>query len=175
MTPQESALLVLSIEGTVGIILIIIGMLLRKKAEQWNASCTDMVKGKVTRYCFTNEDEMFPVIQFMVNGQIYETRKEFEGYHVVNSPFVKKAEAYEDERGVFHLKEGVVTDTGRLAEELWPLGSEMDVYYNPENPDINYAERPVRKNFTASLLIAIGAGVIVMGIVMYFVVLKNPA
>ena len=175
MTPQESALLVLSIEGGTGIILIIIGILLRKKAEQRNASCTEMVRGKVTRYCFTNEDEMFPVIAFTVNGQTYETRKEFEGFSVVSSPWIKNGEAYEDEKGVLHLKEGNVTETGRLAEELWPLGSEMNVYFNPGNPEINYVERPVRKNFVSVLLIAIGAGLIVMGIVMYFVVLKNPA
>lgn len=79
--------------------------------------------------------------------------------------------AYEDEKGWLHVKTGPVVDTQNLAEQLWPVGSRMTVYYNPKKPKMNYVDRPITRGFIAVLYVIVGLVIVLIGLVVFFLIL----
>lgn len=80
------------------------------------------------------------------------------------------ATAHEDAKGWLHVQTGPIARLGTLAEQLWPLGSQMTVYYNPSNPDKSYVERPIVGNFATLMFNIAGFLLIAMSILLYVLI-----
>ncbi len=113
--------------------------------------------GTVIDHRFMGEGRMNPVLEYTVDGTQYRAKKQFRGIKTKSLsglPIRTQATAYEDAKGWLHVQTGPIARLGTLAEQLWPLGSQMTVYYNPSNPVKSYVERPIVGNFAGFLLIA---------------------
>jgi len=171
MTEMQNAWLVLATLSGLGLIMIFTGIMIRYFTEKRNKSCSEKTIGKVVKYSFPGDGRMYPVVEFFANGSCYKTRKKFNGiksFHVSGIPIPVKADAWEDEKGWLHVKTGPIADLAQLAEKLWPMGSEMDVYYNPENPKKNYVDRPLNNNFICFLFVIIGLFTAAIGVLVFF-------
>ena len=132
----------LLIDGGIGLILIISGILMNMIS---NKQCTKSVEGKVISYSFPGESHMYPIAEYAVDGVTYKTKKKYKGIKSIKAsgiPLPVKSNAFEDEKGYLHIKSGAIVNVRQMAEKLWPINSKMIVYYNPDNPKICYVDRP---------------------------------
>lgn len=85
-------------------------------------------------------------------------------------PIRTQATAYEDAKGWLHVQTGPIARLDTLAEQLWPLGSQMTVHYNPGNPGKSYVERPIVGNFATLMFNIAGFLLIAMSILLYVLI-----
>ncbi len=171
MSELQIAWLELGTVGGLGLILVLIGIMIRVLAKKKNSSCTDKTKGVVIKYGFPGEGRMYPVVEYTVDGKQYRVKKKFRGTivkRISGFPVDVQAKAYEDEKERLHIKIGPIADLYRLAEQLWPIHSEMTVYYNPENPKKSYVERPVTADFSSAMFVIMGLATIALSVVIFF-------
>lgn len=171
MSELQIAWLELGTVGGLGAILVLIGIMTDVLAKKQNSSCTDKTKGIVVKYGFPGNGIMYPIVEYTVAGNRYRVKKRFRGIKIKKIsglPMNVQAEAYEDEKGWLHVKTGPITDLYQLAEQIWPVHSETDVYYNPDNPKKSYVERPVSGSFTSVMFIIMGLAVMVISVLIFF-------
>ncbi len=165
------AMVQLLVDGGIGLILIISGILMNMISNKHNKQCTKSVEGKVISYSFTGESRMYPIVEYVLDGITYKTKKKYNGIKSIKAsgiPLPVKSNAYEDEKGYLHIKSGAIVNVRQMAEKLWPINSKMIVYYNPDNPKICYVDRPIHNSFASMMFIIImGSVVIVMSIIVF--------
>lgn len=62
-----------------------------------------------------------------------------------------------------------ITNFRKMAEELWPIGSDMVVYYNPDSPKCAYAEKlPSAMSFVSIMFIGMGIFTILLSFFIAF-------
>lgn len=86
-----------------------------------NKSCTCQTDGVVTRYKFPGRGTMYPLIEYIIDGNIYQTKKQFHGIKVIRIsgfPIHVQSKAYEDDKGWLHIKIGPLANLRQLAEQL---------------------------------------------------------
>lgn len=116
---------------------------------------------------------MYPVLECTVDGARYHVRKQIRGVKAIRLsglPIRTQTAAYEDARGWLHVQTGPVARLSTLAEQLWPLGSQMTVHYDPDNPDKNYVERPIVGNFATLMATITGFLLIAVSILLYILI-----
>ena len=63
---------------------------------------------------------------------------------------------------------GVYHNYRLLAEEKWPIGTELPVFYNPKNPKQGFVEKVVTINKTVGIvLLCTGVGLIILSFISY--------
>lgn len=173
MTEQAIAWLAYVVMLALGLVMIAVGRWIPKRTERRNESCTDQTVGVVVRHVFRGEGRMFPVVQFSVGGKHYEARKRFEYVKRVRFSrlrgVARHPNAYETPDGKLYLRIGTIIRYRKVAEELWPIGSEMTVYFNPENPSINYVDRPIRNYFLSRMFFFAGGVMCAVGVMLFAV------
>ena len=173
MTDNMTALLALGILGILGLALIAASVIIKLRVSGKTKACSARTSGVVVKHGFSGEGRMFPVIEFSADGKTYLAKKKFNGYksiRISGPPVQMKADAYEDEKGYLHVKLGPIADLRKLAEKLWPVGSSMNVYYDPADPKKNYVDGPARSSFTVMMFAAAGLFCVILGVIMYFVI-----
>ncbi len=162
-----------------GLLLAIISMpfFLHKKAVRKN--CTEKTKGKVVKYRFGgsgNLSSVAPVAEFDVNGRTF---KAYRHYRAVSSKWQSTLDPnelfgqsdciYISEKDIFHINaKGALTNYKKLAEEKWPLGSEMTVVYNPRKPRQAFVEKVVViSDIAGIILLSGGCGIMVIAGIAY--------
>lgn len=167
-------LLVLSILGALGLAWIVAGLLVAWLTKRRNSRCTATVTGRVTRHVFRGDGIMFPIVEFPVNGQLFEARKYFTMVKTLKKAGFRRNDAAntasEEPDGSLYIKRGRVVDYRVLAEKLWPIGSAMQVYFDPQNPKTNYVERPIDNRFMTWAFVGAGAFIGALGLVFYWVI-----
>lgn len=161
----------LLVDGGIGLILIIFGILMNMISKKHNKRCTKSVEGKVISYSFPGESRMYPIVEYVVDGITYKTKKKYKGIKSIKAsgiPLPVKSSAYEDEKGYLHIKSGAISNVRQMAEKLWPINSIMIVYYNPDTPKICYIDRPITNSFASMMFIIMGTVVIVISIIVFF-------
>lgn len=164
------AMVQLLVDGGIGLILIISGILMNMISNKHNKQCTKSVEGKVISYSFPGESRMYPIVEYKVDGITYKTKKKYKGIKsikVSGIPLPVKSNTYEDEKGYLHIKSGAIVNVRQMAEKLWPINSKMIVYYNPYNPKICYVDRPIYNSFASKMFIIMGSVVIVISIIVF--------
>ena len=68
------------------------------------------------------------------------------------------------------MKYGPVATLRALAEDLWPRGSSMMVYYDPTNPKTSYVDRPVSATFACTFLVLMGILTLALGVLAFFLI-----
>ena len=173
MTTSQISLLALISVGGIGILFIGASMLMKAAARKKAKACTAVTMGTVIDHRFTGEGRMYPVLEYTVDGAQYRAKKQFRGIKTKSLsglPIYTQAVAHEDAKGWLRVQTGPVARLSTLAEQLWPLGSQMTVHYNPSNPDKSYVERPIVGNFATLMFNIAGFLLIATGILLYFLI-----
>lgn len=159
--------------GGLGIILVLPGVILNITVKRQSQLCTEQTDGIVKGYGFPGDGKMYPIVEYFVNGSCYKTKKKFCGIKttkIFGLHISVKSEAYEDEKGWLHVKTGAIANLRELAEQLWPIGSKMTVYYNPNHPKKCYVERPILKSFACEMFIIMGMVMILLSVLVFFLI-----
>ncbi len=171
MSKMEIAYLELFTVGGTGILLIVLGILSLLLTKKRNASCTVKTEGTVIRHKFSGKGRMSPVVSFQADGREIQTVKKYNSIRsarISGIPIPTRSDAWEDGKGNLYVKTGPIANMRQLAENLWPIGSQMTVYYNPENVKINYVDRPITNGFLAVMFSMAGILCVVLGSVIFF-------
>ena len=92
-----------------------------------------------------------PVVYYDVDGKIYKViGPEYKGYIIksTSSPTMEnKVECHEENgRLIINInKNSIIEILKNPMEKLYPIGSEVEVYYSSENPKLSYAIRYCNK------------------------------
>ena len=173
MTQQQIALLELALVGGLGAILFITAILIKVLTDRKNSRCTSKTVGKVIRHSFMGDGRIAPVVEYEAGGERYTCRKRFNGIIKVHSTRLDEPEAWEDEKGYLHVRTGIIANMRQLAQTLWPVGAEMEVYYDPDDPGKCYVNAPVDNAVLGRVFLITGAGIAVLGILLYFLILNG--
>lgn len=173
MATSQISLLALILVGGIGILLIGVSALMKAAARRKAEACTAATTGTVIDHRFMGEGRMYPVLEYTVDDAQYHVRKQFRGVKTKSLsglPIRTQAAAYEDPKGWLHVQTGPIARLDTLAEQLWPLGSQMTVHYNPSNPGKSYVERPIVGNFATLMFNIAGFLLIAMSILLYVLI-----
>ena len=171
MSELQIAWLELITVGGLGAILILTGILLNIVLKKRCDLCTDKTGGTVVRYGFPGAGRMYPILEYTVAGKQYQARKKFRGEkikRISGLPVPVQSKAHEDEKGWLHVEIGPVANLRQLAEQLWPIGSKMAVYYDPNDPQKCYVDRPISKSFTSTMFLWMGLATILLSVLVFF-------
>lgn len=172
MSELQIAWLELIMVGGLGIILALSGIIINVAVKKRNRLCTKQTEGSVVRYRFAGEGNMCPIVEYSVAGICYKAKKKFRGVKTkkISGLFALQVhpKAYEDERGWLHVEVGAIANMRKLAEQLWPIGSKMTVYYNPNNPKKCYVDRPILNSFTTMMFIIMGMVIVFLSVLVFF-------
>ena len=142
------------------------------KKSKYNDKCSAKTIGIVTRYSFVKYSGIsLPVVKFIVDGVTYNVvGPKFKGSIITNysSPFKNvKSEYNSNINSKFDLTDvlkihvktnSFVSYTKNPLLDLYPIGGQATVYYNPKNPKMAYVERfvsPSKILYTIFLIIGI--------------------
>lgn len=170
MTEIQIAWLELMTMGTVGAVLALSGVIVAMIAKKRTRSCTRKVEGTVKNHGFPGGGRMYPIVEYHVNGIRYRAKKKFNGVRtrrISGFPIPMKEGAHEDEKGWLHVTLGPIVNLRQLAEELWPIGSRMMVYYDPDDPKCSYVDRPIARSIVPAALVLAGAAVASLGVLVF--------
>lgn len=99
----------LLVDGGIGLVLIISGILMNMISKRHNKQCTKSVEGYVVAYSFPGESRMYPIVEYVVDGITYKTKKKYKGIKSIKAsgiPLPVKSKAYEDKKRIPTYKIG---------------------------------------------------------------------
>ena len=173
MSVIQIAWLELILVGGLGAALALSGIMINRIIQRQSRMCTNQTEGTVTAHRFPGKRRMYPIVEYYVDGTNYKTRKKFRGIisgRISGVPVKIESKAYEDEKGYLHIKTGPVANLRKLAEQLWPVGSKMTVYYNPNDPKKCYVDRPVQGGVVSFMFLIMGLLIVLLSIVVFFLI-----
>lgn len=165
----------LSVIGA-GIIFMIISIPFFMNNKKLKKNCTATTTGKVIKYRFSGKSgahSIAPVVEFVVDGKKYKAYRHYKAVSSVSRSAVgideitgKKDAFYISDNDVFHINTvGSFHNYKKLGEEKWPIGSELNVVYNPNKPKQAFVEKVVTiGNIAGIVLLSCGALFILLGI-----------
>lgn len=175
MTNEQIALLQLLTVGGIGAMLLLAGVFICIFRRRKNRLCTGTTMGYIAKHQYYGEGRIAPVVGYFVDGKEYFVTRKFNG--IITTKKVSVSHLYEEDgayvshRDYLHVPMSAVTNVRKMAQRLWPVGSEMQVFYNPGKPKQAYAERiPKGMSFAAVSFLCGGTGVMLLSVLMYFVV-----
>lgn len=65
----------LLVDGGIGLILIISGILMNMISKRHNKQCTKSVEGKVISYGFLGESRMYPIVEYVVDVSLIRLKR----------------------------------------------------------------------------------------------------
>ena len=148
---------------SMGLIFLFLSLIFNIKDKKIVKQCTNTTKGKVIKYTLWNNNGVyFPIVEYIVNNVKYTQRLKY-GYIIKkSSSFNKINTKIENDIENDNL---IITNNTHIStnalEKHFPVGSELDVYYNPEKPKKSYVMRFVKNPaikvflFTGLLFIAL--------------------
>lgn len=168
-------MLVLLILAVPGLIIMLAGLLLFVLEKRKKSRCTAMTMGTVVRYSFVNGTPS-PVAAYTVGGVSYEKKRKFRGVVQVRKNLSprdwtwKNQSCYISENDVIHIRGGAVLNLRAMAESLYPMGSSIPVWYDPEKPRRAYVEKiPVKGPIVGWVFVWTGLGYVALGTILSFV------
>ncbi|MBE5820850.1 MAG: hypothetical protein E7166_06380 [Firmicutes bacterium] len=118
--------------------------------------CTAKTKGKIRRYTLASrggEDSgvHLPIVFYNVNGKEYKVvGPEYRAYKTITktSPMNKNKMEYQEKGQILTIKRennSFVAIQRNPIESIFPINSEIDVFYDPSNPKLSYVLRYCNK------------------------------
>ena len=150
----------------IGLIFLILSLIFKNKDKKMVKQCTLTTKGKVIKYTLWNNNGVhFPIVEYIVNDTKYNQRLKYGWIVNKSSSFNKiKTEVENDvKEGNLVINSNAHISTNALKEHF-PVGTELDVFYNSQNPDNSYVMRFV-KNPAVKVLFFIGLSFIVLAFI----------
>ena len=139
-------LLFFAIFISVALILLILSLIFKSKDKKMVKQCNQTTKGKVIKYTLWNNNGVyFPIVEYIVNNVKYHQRLKY-GWIINKSSLFNKVKS-EVENDVKNdnlvIKSNTHISTNALKEHF-PVETELDVFYNPHNPNKSYVMRFVK-------------------------------
>lgn len=138
---DELSLLYLILVSGSGALMILVSAVLKKRSQRKKDLFAAHAQGRVVGYLFPEDWQICTMVEFYVDGKTYTAKKEFVGYKNRQPISDRHGKIQEDERGYLPVEPKTAADLEEIARRAWPIGMTMDVYYNPKNPQENYADR----------------------------------
>lgn len=155
-----------AIFASMGLILLIVSLILKNKDKKMTGQCTMMTKGWVIKYTLWNNSGVhFPIVEYIVNDTKYNQRLKYGWVVKKSSSFNKiRTEVENDVKdGNLVIKSNAHISTNALKEHF-PVGTELDVFYNPQNPGKSYVMRYV-KNPAVKVLFITGLAFVILAFI----------
>ena len=144
---DKPIILIVAISFFIGLTNLVLYRFYRRE-KNIQKKCTAKISGIVVDYDNRNEFVIsLPVVEYLVNGNKY--RKKFEYAYYVETPRKK------EQKDVFDRKYILSAGNKLQLREIFPKGSSMMVYYNPEKPEKSFVERYASHDKIFKLLIII--------------------
>ena len=144
---DKPIILIIDICFFIGLTNLVLYLFYRRE-KNIQKKCTSKISGLVVDYDSRNEMAIpLPIVEYMVNEITY--RKKFEYAYYVETPNKK------NQKDVFDRKYILSAGKNLQLREIFPKGSAMMVYYNPEKPEKAFVERYVGLGRIFKLLILI--------------------
>lgn len=153
-----------------GLLFILAGILVLVLEKRKKSRCTAMTMGTVVRYSYVNGTPS-PVAAYRIGGVSYEKKRRFRGVVEVRRNLSPKdwteenQSCYISENDVLHIRGGAVLNLRAMAESLYPMGSSIPVWYDPEKPQRAYVEKvPVKGSIVGWVFVWVGLGFAALGV-----------
>ena len=149
-----------------GLVLLILSLIFKSKDKKMIEQCSLKTKGKVIKYTLWNNNGVhFPIVEYIVNYIKYNQRLKYGWVINKSSSFNKMNTEIESDA----LGENLVINSNthistNVLKEHFPIGTELDVFYNLENPVKSYVIRYV-KNLAVKVLFFIGLFFIILAFI----------
>lgn len=168
MENENIALLMLGILGGIGLMLLIIGVIIKSSKEHMLDRCTRKTTGEVVGFTMTGQGVALPVVQYEVDGSNYKGKLIYRWAVVKRGTLIKKTEVTSNDifGQTISMKMNNMFSTADGMASVLPKGSTLDVYYNPIKPKENYIQRRP-KSLVPDIFIWIGIAFIVLGSLFY--------
>lgn len=158
--------------GTIGLLLVLSGILILRSEKRKRKNCTAVTEGNVIKYIFISNVPS-PIVEYQVGGVRYQKRRKYRA--VVSFERTRQGmlrdfdtlnnHIYIDENDVAHIRRGVTINQREIAEQMYPMNSKLKVLYNPQNPKQAYVEKiPPKIPPTGWAFLWTGTGIAVLGI-----------
>lgn len=141
----------------IGLVLLILSLVFKNKDKKIFGKCTLSTKGKVIKYTLWNNNGIhFPIVEYVVKDTKYNQRLKY-GWIINKSSSFNgvKTKVVNDILGENLVINSNAYISTNVLKEHFPIGTELDVFYNPENPAKSYVARFV-KNPAIKALFFIG-------------------
>ena len=175
MSNGQVILLEISLVGGVGFLLAIAGIFIRIFEKKKSSKCSASVVGHVIDYKYNGTGGVFPVVSYEVDGNTYTVIRRFRGIitktKITPTQFHQDSGAYVNRNDYLVVPMSAITNFRKMAEELWPIGSEMVVYYNSDSPKCAYAEKlPSAMSLVSIMFIGMGIFTILLSFFVAFLI-----
>ena len=165
---------------TVGsLVLFLLSYLLFYKYIVQEKRCTAKTKGVVKRYTLgtrggEHSGVHLPVVSYDVDGKEYKVvGPEYKSYVVItkSGPMNENSEVYKEENQVLTINKSAnffVEMRGHIMEHIYPIGTQIDVFYNPKKPKLAYVKRYCNKKWGFWLMFLSGIAIIIINLLILF-------
>lgn len=172
------SLFTLLLVGIPGIILLLIGVLIGIFGRKKRKHCTAKTVGTVYGYRYSGGSgagSVAPRAEFDVGGKTYKAYRHYKGVVATKKKIVPHPDCilgqqdsfWISEKDWFHINtKGVSTNYKKMGESVWPIGSEVEVIYDPDKPKHAYVEKVVTNPVVPTVLICCGIFLMLMGSVL---------
>ena len=144
---DKTIIMIVAISFFIGLTNLVLYLFYRRE-KNIQKKCTSKISGLVVDYDSRNEMAIpLPIVEYLVNGETY--RKKFEYAYYIETSRNK------EQKDVFDRKYILSAGKNLQLREIFPKGSAMMVYYNPEKPEKAFVERYVGLGRIFKLLILI--------------------
>jgi len=142
----------------------------RTKNKQ--ANCTQRTAGTVIKYSQMDDSVCLPVVEYFVDGKRYTGKRKWRFYKTVQAPSIKQSSTeINAEKNTITIKENsfIFIDPMR---ELYPIGMQLDVFYNAKKPKQSYVEIIDKKpSVIGKIMFFVGIGSATVGITIYLLLM----
>lgn len=131
---------------SLGLIFVLLALILKNRDKKIIKQCNQIVKGKVVKYTlWNNNDVHFPIVEYIVDNNKYKKILKY-GWVITKESSLKKIDAevendVKSDNLVISKNSHITTNA---LKEHFQIGTELDVYYNPQNPKKSYVMRFVK-------------------------------
>lgn len=160
--------LILLILCNVGILFLISGILIIISSNKKRKRCTEETKGVIIKHSYRNQ-AFAPIAEYCIDHKVYKLKRKFRGVVRTRKFGVgyENKSAYVSDKDFLYIQETPVSSLRSMAEELYPLNSQLTVYYNPSKPQEAFLEKiPQKASVVGVVFCWTGMGLIVLGILM---------
>ena len=138
--------------------------------------CTARVKGTVKKYTLASRGEgvHLPVVFYCVNGNAYKVvGPEYKQYKIVTKKSLVSSNntEFEEDGQTLIIKRTVNSAIGAMNNPMavrYPLETELDVYYDPNNPKLAYVSRYCNKKWMFYLFLSAAAIIFAIDMLIVF-------
>ena len=142
--------------------------------------CTSKVKGIIKKYTLAsrggeNSGIHLPIVFYIVNDKEYKVvGPEYKAYKIItkNSSISKNEMEYKEQNQILEINRTSNSFIGiynNPMEKLYPINSEIDVYYDPNNPKLSYVLRYCNKKWTFYLMLLFALLILVVDLLILFI------